>query len=249
MDHRQTRPVQQDLSQKLNLLESTNYQDDASKSNADRRTPSSNKDIRMLDTIALCIATGLRRDIVASAFQKADQGNSQIIYLSKNGEPTLQDINYAQTFLDACKASGNRTMLDMLPTIASRSVAMVQRRVDKLQSLVTKDSRLREFLKRKIERYVCEGVGSEFPVHTSTYEYLKSEGYNAQPNDSPTVKAILRGILKKFDEGLTFNTRKSSHLKLQSLVFAARIFRDSMFLDSLTAGSKSTERISKLCRN
>ncbi|KAH0580473.1 hypothetical protein J132_08198 [Termitomyces sp. J132] len=236
--NRQTQ--QQILSQTLNLLESTNYQDpQAIRSNVDRRTDKSNDEIRILDTIALCISTGRSGDVVASAIKYTDKGE-MIIYLARNGEPVVpKDVSSASDLLNKLRASKHQSMLDILPWVASHGPEKVQKRVNKLRELVSEDKNgiFRRFLNRQIKNYhisLQNGIKAEFPDYASG-EYLKSAGYDIQhiQVDSSTVQAILMGILKKFDEDLIFDTRTSSHSRFQSLVLAATTLRKSLFLKDL----------------
>ncbi|KAG5352394.1 hypothetical protein C0989_002585 [Termitomyces sp. Mn162] len=212
--------------------------------------------------IALCMTSGKSGDVVASAFEHTDQGET-IIYLARNGEPSPEDIASASDFLYKLRASKNHSMLDILSWIASHGPETARKRVKKLHEMVNKDKNklFRKFLKFEIKNYhipIQKSVEAEFP-NSASVQYLQSEGYDTTKHiDSSTVQAVLVGILKKFDQDLVFDAQMSSHLKLESLVLAAATLRDSMFLTKWMEHSQGiqastetllVEKASQFCRN
>lgn len=89
---------QRNLSEQLQLLHELQYSDldmshQGHSAHSHRRSRDSDRDARLLDTIALALTTGNPGEEVAAAF---DKGEQMQLVLAKNGPPTPDDVEAAR---------------------------------------------------------------------------------------------------------------------------------------------------------
>ena len=108
---------QHNLSEQLQLLHELQYSDldmpyQAAKihSNRQSRHLVANRDVRLLDTIAIALTTGNPGDVFAAAFDKRQ--NIQLV-LAKNGPPTQEDVTAANELISLI---GSPSVADAIPS-------------------------------------------------------------------------------------------------------------------------------------
>ncbi|KAG5333674.1 hypothetical protein C0989_005035, partial [Termitomyces sp. Mn162] len=246
---------QKQFSNHLKLLSIANYQDPYSKwSGAKDRYPSTAAKLHVLDTIAFCMATGAKGDVVASAFSVNSKGQ-KVILLAKNTDPKGPALDDGPTLIRLMQNSPNHSMLDILPFIATRGAKHVQ---DHLQKFFCLMEEHRKQLEKKIQSYEAEPVvvfdssgelvallNSEFPEIDQ--EFLLMLGGSSRKGPQSTLKVILREIVKTCGETpLRFDTTMDSQKKFRFLVNAATALGSSKFFHrimekegaSITGGKK-----------
>ncbi|KAG6868212.1 hypothetical protein C0993_006185 [Termitomyces sp. T159_Od127] len=247
--NQQTRQAQ--FSNYLNLLSVANYEDPASRwSTADDRDRFVNPILRVLDTIALCMATGESGDVIASTFYKTPE--KKTILLSKNADPSSKDRKDGDVLIKIMQDPDSRGMLDILPFIAYRGAKGVQKRLKKLSELM---ETYRDELLEYIRAYTINTPGrdglfkSEFPQMGEAF----FRPYKDNGETSSTVKTILRDIIATCVARENFVNDRSSFRKFTFVVSAATALGNSKFFEnyikSRSIVKTGDKKYSKLWRN
>jgi len=159
---------QRRLSEQLTLLEAIQYSDlgqpyrDAGiHSNQAERDPETHHDVRLLDTIALLLATGEPGDVFAAAFDRRSKPVELV--LAKNGLPTSRDIAAADKLLSLI-ASPTIPVRAFFRFLLDRCGTNVNKRIASLHQSI-QDNKLRADFALKLEQYHSEpNIALEFPV-------------------------------------------------------------------------------------
>ncbi|EKM76547.1 hypothetical protein AGABI1DRAFT_131103 [Agaricus bisporus var. burnettii JB137-S8] len=207
------------------------------------------REMKLLDTIALLLSTGLPGDHFAAAFDKRQHLE---IILAKNGSPTSEDIADARELFLSLRNPRISKVGDLYPFVARRCRASVVKRIRKLRASIIDTGFYDDFHSRldqdplarepltpsAIEREFCDEFGSMAEDYTGT-----------------TLSAVLRGHL----EGTVDATAVSGVPDLQGFMdiyaFASTV-ADSRFLVEWVcvkaAGYQKVQRfqryVRKFCR-
>ncbi|KAG6883776.1 hypothetical protein C0993_003893 [Termitomyces sp. T159_Od127] len=249
MDRPQQILQQTQFSKYLNLLSVANYEDPSMQwSTAQERDGSANALLRVLDTIALCMATGESGNVIASTFYKTPE--KKFILLSKNADPSSQDLKDGVALIKLMQEPSSKAMLDILPFIAYRGAKGVQKRLDKLSELMES---CRDKLLKSIQAYTVktlDGPGlftSEFPEMGEDF----FQPYKNTPETLSTVKKILRDIISTCVARQSFVEEQFG--KFVSIVSAAAALGKSRFFQHHVKAKgvvkTGSTKLSKLWRN
>ncbi|KAG6859721.1 hypothetical protein C0995_004959 [Termitomyces sp. Mi166 len=118
----------------MRLLAALRFRHPPSKiSNASNRDPAINSDMRHLETIAACMVTGNKGNVVASAFWRKPNKSITIV-LARNDAATLDDTSHAKEFL--AKLKDSQDFRDLVPFLIKRcGMENFQKIVKKLEDL------------------------------------------------------------------------------------------------------------------
>ncbi|KAG6878843.1 hypothetical protein C0992_007238 [Termitomyces sp. T32_za158] len=221
MDCDQKIACQKEFSSYLNLLRAINYEDPAHRwSNADDRDGPTKSPLRVLETIALCMATGQPGEVVASTFLIVPERKS--ILLSKNADPEPQDITDSKALIERMQMPRSRTMQDILPFLAHRHAEFANKRLKKL-------SQLMEAGRGDLLKYIGTYAGNapvrlEFPQVGEDF-FLHYRDHSKTSD----VKEILEDIVDTCAARVTFVNNHSSFKGFSSIVTAATALGKSRF--------------------
>ncbi|KAG6875416.1 hypothetical protein C0992_003960 [Termitomyces sp. T32_za158] len=250
MDRNQRKTCQAEFSNYLNLLQAINYEDPALKwSNADGRDNPTKSLLRILETIALCMATGQHGEVVASTFVSP---KSKMLLLSKNADPKPQDVEDSETLIKLLQSSSSRDMLDILPFLARRHADVVNKHLTKLVGLM---QIYRGDILKRIHTYTVDTPG-HLDLYSSEFPQVEKEffiHYKDAPKSSSTVKRILQDIINTCVAGERFVNNESSFKNFNSVVSAATALGKSRFfkyyIDARKIVKTDNTQLSKLWRN
>ena len=124
------------------------------------RDSDTNRDVRLLDTIAVAMTTGKPGDVFAAAFDKRQ--NIQLV-LAKNGPPTPDDISAANELISLI---GNPTIVSamgLFPFLIRRCGKNIDKRIHSLHTSI-QDAELRNDFVLALQTYSPEpDIQAEFP--------------------------------------------------------------------------------------
>jgi hypothetical protein len=121
------------LSEQLRLLDEIGYSDPYQSagihSNKRFRDSDTNRDVHLLDTIAVALTTGKPGDVFAASFDK--RSNMQLV-LAKNKPHTREDIAAANHLLSLINHSKAKTAIDIFPFLIERCGTNINKRIRNL---------------------------------------------------------------------------------------------------------------------
>jgi hypothetical protein len=155
---------QRNLSEQLQLLHELQYSDfdmlhQGHSGYSNRRSRDTNRDARLLDTIAVALTTGNPGEVFAAAFDKREQ--MQLV-LAKNGPPTLNDIAAAREFISLIGSPAVLDAIDIFPFLIRRCEANINKRIHNLHASI-QDGELRNDFTFALEAYPGGDIIAEFP--------------------------------------------------------------------------------------
>jgi hypothetical protein len=119
---------------------------------------SCDRDVRILNTIAVALTTGNRSDVFAAAFDKRDK--MQLV-LAKNGHPTLDDIGAANELISLIASPNVSDAMDLFPFLIRRGGANIDKRIRNVHGSIQE---LRNDFKLAIAEYKASAdITVEFP--------------------------------------------------------------------------------------
>jgi hypothetical protein len=126
----------------------TNYQDRLLHSTRDTRGPETQRNVHLLDTIAVALATGSPGDVYAAAFDK--DGGLRLV-LAKNDSPTREDRAAATELVCLIQNPKTNDQGDLFPFLIKRCGENINRRIEALAASINKT--LREDLDKALKTY------------------------------------------------------------------------------------------------
>ncbi|KAI5980643.1 hypothetical protein EDC04DRAFT_2917647 [Pisolithus marmoratus] len=247
---------QKHLSTCLKLLEHMEYFDlglgDLYSGRSDRNIRDRDSDvaIRVLDTIAVALTTGVPGEVVAAAFDNY-QGRMRII-LAKNAPATQKDLDASEALVNPITAPATETALHVLPTLLSHCRLNIEKRIKKMLlslSLFTSD------LELILDAYTpLPSIEEEFP-DSGDYRTWKYGRHN------PPFLQMIRDLLKDIElkaEAVDYrDTENSAEVYVLLAMIASVLQRSRLFrllcdatdpaLIKQWAG-RLDDRISKVCQ-
>lgn len=186
------------LSEQLQLLSHFKYSDldmpyagVGEHSNKATRNPDTNTMIRILDTIAVALTTGLAGDIYAAAF---DTSRGLKLVLAKNVPPSANDDGAVRALFSQITAPQAPAVGDLLPFLFTRCGANIRKRVAKMgDTLNNFSSGIEEALK---EYESVPSIDEEFPSSTDYRDLLYGDG-------AVTFAEMIRDLLKAIKDTVT----------------------------------------------
>ena len=153
---------QRNLSEQLQLLHELQYSDFdiPHQGYSNRRSRDTNRDARLLNTIALALTTGNPGEVFAAAFDKREQVQ---LVLAKNGPPTLDDIAAAREFISLIESPAVLDAIDIFPFLIRRCGANINKRIHNLHTSI-QDGELRNDFTLALEAYSGGDIIAEFPT-------------------------------------------------------------------------------------
>ncbi|KZT11570.1 uncharacterized protein LAESUDRAFT_276390 [Laetiporus sulphureus 93-53] len=127
--------LQVHLSEYLQILDHYQYHEermpysDLSRLNKRGRDRNIDIELELLDSIALCLATGQSHDVVATIF---DKRHAITILLSKNHAPSVTDREQASLFFNALSDPKNTRAINIITVIATYAWMNLNKRVKKV---------------------------------------------------------------------------------------------------------------------
>ncbi|TDL27996.1 hypothetical protein BD410DRAFT_824755 [Rickenella mellea] len=98
-------------------------------SNRTLRTKEENEEIRLLDTIAVCLSTGNLGNVVATSFETGTEGTT--LYIARNVPATAKEKEFAGEFLREI-SNKESTIEKVLDVILKGNIEIIRRRLGKL---------------------------------------------------------------------------------------------------------------------
>ena len=118
---------QRNISEQLQVLREMLYQGASTRSN--KRSRDTNRDLRLLDTIAVALTTGNPGDVFAASFNKRKQ--MQLV-LVKNGPPIPEDVAAATELTSLIGSPMVSDAMDLFPFLMRRCGANINKRIHNL---------------------------------------------------------------------------------------------------------------------
>ena len=224
---------QHNLSEQLQLLHELQYSDldmpyQAAKihSNKQSRHLDANRDVRLLDTIAIALTTGNPGDVFAAAFDKRQ--HIQLV-LAKNGPPTHEDVTAANELISLIGSPTVADAMDLFPFLIRRCGANIDKWIHNLHTSI-RDTELRNDFMLAMQAYVPEAdIRVEFPVAD---KFLGDHG-DAVPPFAAVWGDFVEMITDRTAQGLDAQDVPSSIQKYAELFLLADVFQCSRFLKKL----------------
>jgi hypothetical protein len=219
------------LSEQLQLLHELSYSDldmphkgvgvHSHKASRDHDT---NRDVRILDAIAVALATGQHGDVFAAAFDKRQQ--IQLV-LAKNGPPAPEDIAAADKLMSLIGNPDTHDSMDIFPFLIQRCGANMDKRI---LNLNTSLQEIRNDFKLTLETYIpTDDIQNEFPL---AEVYLEKYG-DAVPLFNIVLTDLVNLIIDSTAQGLNPEDIHSSKGQYANLFLYADTLSRSRFLDKL----------------
>ena len=224
---------QNNLSEQLQLLHELQYSDldmpyqaAGIHSNKLFRDSDTNRDVRLLDTIAVAMTTGKPGDVFAAAFDKRQ--NIQLV-LAKNGPPTPDDISAAKELISLI---GNPTIVSamgLFPFLIRRCGENIDKRIHSLHTSI-QDAELRNDFVLALQTYSPEpDIQAEFP---GAGRLLGAYGDAVPPFPTVWVDVVQR-ITDGTAQGLNMEDVPFSAKKFATLFHLADALGRSRFLNAI----------------
>jgi len=146
---------QRNLSEQLQLLNELQYSDSdmpwhqGHSGHSYRQSRDTNREARLLDTIAVALTTGNPGEVFAAAFDKREQ--MQLV-LAKNGPPTPDDIAAARELISLIGSPAVLDVMDIFPFLLRRCGVNINRRIHKIHTSI-QDGELRNDFTLALEAY------------------------------------------------------------------------------------------------
>ncbi|XP_006455606.1 hypothetical protein AGABI2DRAFT_121506 [Agaricus bisporus var. bisporus H97] len=209
------------LSERLLLLQELDYPDNTvSRANAVQ-------EMKLLDTIAWLLTTGLPGDYYAVAF---DKRKGVEVILAKNGTPTSGDLADAKELFSILCSSGVSGVRELFPLLVQRCRANVLKPVQKLLSFILESGIYDDFYS-KLDQH--PSVHNTISPNNIKWEFFRDassilKGFEGQP-----LSVVMRIL---FDATVVIATRVVSSQGLDvedflSLNFLASTIAHSYFLE------------------
>ncbi|RDB30441.1 hypothetical protein Hypma_007312 [Hypsizygus marmoreus] len=181
--------------------------------------------LRILDVIAVCLATGKPEDFVAAAFDKREQIS---LVLAKSGNVDAADNIRVVAFFSALKEA--KCWVDMLPFLAKNTKENVDMRISKLHESITD---LHVDLKSEANSYSFQSVEVEFPHSKHFFQAI-------YPHELPTANRILDDLFRycKVTSAFELQNDQASYTKFVQLVGIADVLQNSLFLEYLISNRR-----------
>jgi len=129
-------------------------------SNKRSRDLDTNRDVRLLDTIAIALTTGNHGDVFAAAFDKRQ--HIQLV-LAKNGPPTPEDVSAANELVSLIGSPTIADAMDLFPFLIRRCGPNINKRIRNLHTSI-RDGELRNDFMLALQAYAPEAdIQAEFP--------------------------------------------------------------------------------------
>jgi len=157
-DHRNL-PQQLQLLHELHSDSDMPHQGHSGSGYSNRRSHDTNRDARLLETIAVALTTGNPGEVFAAAFDKREQ--MQLV-LAKNGPPTPDDIAAAREFISLIGSPAVLDAVDTFPFLIRRCGANINKRIHSLHMSI-QDGELRNDFTLALEAYQGGDINAEFP--------------------------------------------------------------------------------------
>ena len=224
---------QHNLSEQLQLLYELQYSDldmpyQAAKihSNKQSRHLDANRDVRLLDTIAIALTTGNPGDVFAAAFDKRQ--NIQLV-LAKNGPPTHEDVTAANELISLIASPTVAGAMDLFPFLIRRCGANIDKWIHNLHTSI-RDAELHNDFMLAMQAYVPEAdIRVEFP---GADKFLGDHG-DVLPPFAAVWGDFVGMITDRTVQGLDAQDVPSSIQKYAELFLLADVLRRSCFLKKL----------------
>jgi OTT_1508-like deaminase len=224
---------QHNLSEQLQLLHELQYSDldmpyqaAGIHSNKQSRDLDTNRDVRLLDTIAIALTTGNPGDVFAAAFDKRQ--HIQLV-LAKNGPPTHEDVTAANELISLIGSPTIADAMDLFPFLIRRCGANINKRIHNLHSSI-RDAELRNDFMLAMQAYVPEAdIRAEFPGADT----LLGDYGNAVPPFAAVWGDFVEMITDRTAQGLDAQDVPSSTQKYAELFLLADVLGRSHFLKQL----------------
>ena len=191
-----------------------------------QRHINANREVRLLETIAVALTTGNPGDVFAATF---DRREGMELVLARNGLPTSEDIAAANELLSLIASPTVKHSLHLFPFLMKRCGANINKRIRKLHVSI-QSTELRSDFTSALEAYVPEAdVRVEFPGSTANH-LLETYG------DGPFLTVwndLIERITNMTSHGVDAEDPLSSRRKYAELVIHADALARSRFLKSL----------------
>ncbi|KAM6491131.1 hypothetical protein JOM56_013370 [Amanita muscaria] len=223
---------QRNLSEQLQLLHELQYSDldmpyqgVGTLSNRQSRDSNTNRDVRLLDTIALALTTGNPGDVIAAAFDKREQ--MQLV-LAKNGPPTPDDVAAANEFISLIGSPAVSDAMDLFPFLLRRCGANINKRIRNLHTSI-RDEEIRNDFALALKAYEPEAGITEFPGAG----WLLGEYGDAAPPIATVWGDFVEKITDRTAQGLNAGDVSFSTAKYAQIFLHANALKHSRFLKTI----------------
>ncbi|KAF5374108.1 hypothetical protein D9615_008811 [Tricholomella constricta] len=207
-----------------------------------------NRDVRLLDTIAVALTTGNPGDVFAASFDKRQQVQ---LVLSKNGPPTPEDVSAANELISLIGSPSVADAIDLFPFLIRRCGVNIDKRIHNLHTSLQDGELLNDFM-LALQAYTPEAnIQAEFPAAGAHMFFQKYR--NAVPAFATVWRDVVEMLTDKTAQGLDAEDVASSAKKYAKLFALANALRLSPFLKTLTddrnlSNKDCKERAEKLKR-
>ncbi|KAI6154786.1 hypothetical protein BKA82DRAFT_997657 [Pisolithus tinctorius] len=228
--------AQERLSEQLQLLSQFKYSDldmpyagVGQHSNKATRSLDTKDIIRILDTIAVALTTGVAGDVYAAAF---DTRGRLTLVLAKNERSTADDDRAVRHLCSLIISPQTSAARDVFPFLFARCRANIQKRIAKMEAVVKGFS---VGIDEVLKDYKPKSIDEELPLSTD-YRALRY----GDKRDEVSVPQMIRDLLEVIKVTVDlFNSLDQStsqddvHGTFSAIVFSALVLKRSRLLRSL----------------
>ncbi|KIM42343.1 hypothetical protein M413DRAFT_27128 [Hebeloma cylindrosporum] len=240
---------QVNLSEQLLLLNELGYSGldspyhrAAVRNNMRYRDPDTNREMRLLDCIAVALSTGKPGEVFAASFDKREQ--MQLV-LAKNGPPTPDDIEASQELISLIGNPDVLHAMHIFPFLLRRCGDNMNKRIRSLHQAI-QDEDLRGVFALKLQTYEpSDDIAAEFPGVSGGGLLLRKYG-DVVPPFLTVWNAFVEEVTNITAEGLNTTDVPLSRAKYFQIFVHADAIKRSLFLKTLLENHNSLTYDSKL---
>jgi hypothetical protein len=224
--------IQEQFSEQLQLLARFLYSDlhmpysgAGYQTNKHLRSPDTNHDIRILDTISVALTTGESGDVYAAAF---DKKSHLALVLAKNGAVTSEDTDAADTLVSLLSSATSAE--GFYPFLIGRCKLNIEKRINNVRDTIEAFLGL---IDEALARYQPLPLDEELPGFPTLQKAL----YAHAPSLPPTTQIIrnLFDTILRDCKRIKISEERREQIKFAVLCGVAFVTSNSRFLGSICA--------------